>query len=173
MIKIWEYNVKPNHTINYAGDTIIDSYTILNYDGKQIKVSSLNNFNYMRWDVTQLKLNKLVIIGKENRIKMEKCVEKDLHLEITGDRNHLSTPAKNNYKKLIADLVGDVSLDYQDSSAEEVTIKFNGNGLVNNLTGEKLLDLMVEGCGKIEIRSKTDNIKKTIMGNGEIKVYNV
>lgn len=147
ILRIWNILVTPHNILGTQGNTYVDGYNILDFNNNSIK--SVYSYVNTSWNIPNFDpIKKIILNGNGNSLFVEKQMNKDLILKISGT-NQVSIK-HNIYDKLDIQTTN-CTFDFENASCNNLFLDIKGNGKINNLcvlvksaitiTGSQILNL--------------------------------
>jgi len=160
-LHIWTSNIRPNRVLGSHGSSIVDGYFISDSFGKPTKISK--KFEYKMWRVSKMSIDKFSIKLKNSHvvltdISLNNNLKLDIGSTMTTDP---STFTLNNNFDTLSITNTNCDIDLQDSKTEQLNVSIDGNGVVKNVTTNKLKYRL---AGKCQLDCKYLGLKEDIKG---------
>lgn len=165
---IWNTETDENRLLTTGGDSVVDGYNLLCYDGSRKKVNY--NFDYTKWFVKNLRVGSIEVRGNGSSLIFDQGVLGDnLNFRCYGGNTASFGGRRYN---LLDIYTTNGNLDFADSNIDHLTAEMEGNGKIRGLKVLKSGRVKLVGTGSIylEVAEGTE-IEKKIFGTGSINIF--
>ena len=161
---VWNTEFTPNYVCGSKGNTYIDGYNAIDFDGNLIKCNQC--FYYLEWNIPTIVIKQLVLSGDNNNIVFKNMFNKTLDIKISGINN---LDMANYYYESLNINIDHTIINFNESICNILSLEIRGTGKTNGLCIESEANITIIGSNNLNIK-KNINTKcyETIYGAGKI-----